>query len=281
MNRRKFLQGTLATLALPAFIGRAFADPACDAKSRLARAFRRAAKSGKPLLVLVIPTDRGEVWARGRLLGSYLNHADDKQLAPIALAEVACATMKELHTIVPHRMKSDPLMVLVETVSVPAQAIPFAPPPSRNPFQGRGDAQQDVDADIDADIAAVARIVRQALLPDAATIDRRARQNRARLSTEQLAATDDPTALPEVIDRAAAVLFSQGGAEDRLARAAAERLRLHAVPGSNWASSHGCGTTIEGVPDDEQRMVACGMGHVPAKATRFLYFFVQNEIPVE
>jgi hypothetical protein len=43
------------------------------------------------------------------------------------------------------------------------------------------------------------------------------------------------------------------------------------VPGSRWARSHGCGVSIEG--GRESSGLACGMGHVPKKGERFLYFY--------
>lgn len=57
------------------------------------------------------------------------------------------------------------------------------------------------------------------------------------------------------------------------ARAAGVRARMVKLPpsGAHWAHSSGCGTTIEGVEDN--MVIGCGMGHVPAKAGRFLYFF--------
>jgi hypothetical protein len=65
------------------------------------------------------------------------------------------------------------------------------------------------------------------------------------------------------------------GADQRklAARAAGVRARLvkQRPPGAHWATSGGCGTRIEEVK--EQLLVSCGMGHVPAKAQRFLYFF--------
>lgn len=46
------------------------------------------------------------------------------------------------------------------------------------------------------------------------------------------------------------------------------------VPGSFWANASGCGSRIEG--DEESMMVACGMGHVPAKSSRFLYLYAHT-----
>ena len=57
-----------------------------------------------------------------------------------------------------------------------------------------------------------------------------------------------------------------------LARVAGERLHVAPPAGARWASSTGCGTTIEGEEDKGLR-VACGMGHTPEISRRFLYFF--------
>lgn len=65
--------------------------------------------------------------------------------------------------------------------------------------------------------------------------------------------------------------------EKAQADAVRERLVKKVLPGSHWARAGGCGTQIEGVED--RSMVACGMGHVPEKSRRFLYFFsVENRL---
>ena len=63
--------------------------------------------------------------------------------------------------------------------------------------------------------------------------------------------------------------YSANAAED----AANVRHTLKDQPprGTHWAVSSGCGTRIEGVTDNVA--FGCGMGHVPAKSRRFLYFF--------
>lgn len=84
------------------------------------------------------------------------------------------------------------------------------------------------------------------------------------------------------IDAVAASLRSALGSDARkvAARAAAARARLtkKAPAGAHWANSHGCGTTIEGVEDN--MAIGCGMGHVPAKSSRFLYFFSVDRGPI-
>ena len=48
------------------------------------------------------------------------------------------------------------------------------------------------------------------------------------------------------------------------------------VAGSLWGNATGCGTLIEGV--ERNAMYACGMGHVPSRSRRFLYFFDPDDM---
>ena len=43
------------------------------------------------------------------------------------------------------------------------------------------------------------------------------------------------------------------------------------VPGAEWATSGGCGTSFEN--GETNVGVGCGMGHVPARSRRFLHFY--------
>jgi hypothetical protein len=60
----------------------------------------------------------------------------------------------------------------------------------------------------------------------------------------------------------------------RLAAAVRARFVKGRVPGSRWAQASGCGTVVEG--EEDQLRMACGMGHVPEKARRFLYFYAKT-----
>ena len=54
--------------------------------------------------------------------------------------------------------------------------------------------------------------------------------------------------------------------------------------GSHWANASGCGpATVENMKDDSDEVVAygCGMGHVPEKSSRFLYFFAKSPQQLE
>jgi hypothetical protein len=54
--------------------------------------------------------------------------------------------------------------------------------------------------------------------------------------------------------------------------------------GSHWANASGCGpASVENMKDDSDEIVGygCGMGHVPAKSSRFLYFFSKSPQQME
>lgn len=71
-------------------------------------------------------------------------------------------------------------------------------------------------------------------------------------------------------------------AADRVVRA----LRTQAPVGSHWANASGCGpASVENMkePDNDGVVVGygCGMGHIPAKSSRFLYFFAKTPQQME
>jgi len=54
--------------------------------------------------------------------------------------------------------------------------------------------------------------------------------------------------------------------------------------GSHWANHSGCGpATVENMKDDNDDVVGygCGMGHIPSKSSRFLYFFAKSPQQLE
>jgi hypothetical protein len=310
MKRRAFLgaaakAGAIAVAAWPHFLRAAFADENATDKERAAKdadhrerlalisdSYRRAQRIGKPLLALIIPGDRSQKWLRGEQLGSWLNHGSPEQRWPLALCEVVCAEMNDLRQLVPTVGLGEPLMVLIETDRVPAtvRRLETKLPDGRsensgvlnNPREWQ-ERERRIDQEIETRIALLAKLLHDAVALDAAMLEQRVAQVRTVLPPEQ-ASVDGPgkkTLRPEEADAMAAVLALAASRADRpqrsahynlLADAVDQRLRKQRVPGSYWARHSGCGTTIEGA-EDRGAMVACGMGHVPEKSQRFLYFF--------
>ncbi|MFT3772334.1 MAG: hypothetical protein QM820_43620 [Minicystis sp.] len=253
MKRRQVLGAAsvgLAAALWPSWLREAFADEkaadekACDgpggAAARLAvlaTAFKAAREASKPLLVLVIPDNDMEKWQRGRVFGELLNHGNDVQIAPLAKVEVTCATMADLKKLVPSAGMGEPLMVLVSTDRVPVAARQLDAKLPEYPSPW-GDGEKSWEEK---------------------------ERNEDEISDKRIAIV-------------AGLLRNALGADDKKAAALAGEVRkqLKAKPprGAKWANSSGCGTDVEG--DDQQLLVACGMGHVPRKSARFLYFFTRR-----
>lgn len=182
----------------------------------------------------------------------------------------------------------EPLLreVLLECEGKPAKVPGKAPMDEAYALQGRSE-----ESLVNLRIRTLARLFERALAPDLAALQRRSTAVLARLPAEQSRAAtlqaQSAQALAQLplveADRLAALLLLRAAEEQdpkarvalrkALAQAAAGRLRQQQVSGSRWARSDGCGTTFEDEKDDRAMMVACGMGHVPAKSARFLYFF--------
>ncbi len=159
-------------------------------------------------------------------------------------------------------------------------------------WQRRYQAKERIESRaVDSRIARLAQLVSDAVMPNREVLAQRASQQRAHLAAGVPASVDlklgqnhDGTLTADEIDQAAALIasFAMGTNPERtksllamLGQSATRELKQARVPGSKWAVSGGCGTTIEGEP--RNMMVACGMGHVPVKSRRFLHFFTKGE----
>ena len=296
MKRRAFLRAASAGVAVaatwPSWLRTAFAQPSpepvpadvTDHLGAVSDAFRRAQRVGKPLLVLIIPVDDGPKWQRGKAFGELLNHGSQAVMEDLALAELVCAPLAAVRTLVPQTpaRPADPLMVLIETDALPASVQVLDAPLAADPEPFRGG---DDEGPIDGRIATLSRLIHRALLPSSEALQRRAAQARSSLDVASLAELDRALAAgspaPALADRATAhVLAAELGRKKPVAawhRAIAEgasaRLQQRRIPGSHWASSAGCGTDIEGWSGDDGHVIGCGMGHIPPRSRRFLHFF--------
>jgi hypothetical protein len=279
MKRRAFLSSTAAA-AVGLMLRRAFADASLPAAKTggaaasavlrvdLEAALARAASAGVPLFVIVVPTEDGRKYEVGRAWGELLNHGTPAQVAPLARAEVVCARMDELAKVsAPGVSGAEPLAVVVD-------------PASRR-----------VTSVLHATLRAYEKHV---------FIKRVAKPGGSDDTPKPLA--DDQVSALRIEALAGVVrsgLLPIGGAEvPALAAGVKTKLVERPPPGSRWANSSGCGPTrVEQTPEEkeaerraEQEALAkgivhgktvvaygCGMGHVPAKGRRFLYFFAKLE----
>ena len=162
MNRRRFLGATTAGLglaAVPGWIQKAFAGEP-SSKTLVFDAYRRARRTGRSLLVFVIPARRDDRWVRGSALGAFITYATDAQLAMLAHCAVVCATVAHVHQLVPKAPAGEPLALLIDTSAVPARVHAITAELA-DPYANEADA----DDITTANIARVAEAFRAALGP--------------------------------------------------------------------------------------------------------------------
>lgn len=228
IDRRTFLGTTAGAAFMPGFLARAFGsesdatppqDGPADRAAKLAAAWKQARARGKPLLVLVVPTEQRDSWARGELLGALLNHGGDGVLQDLALCELACATSAEVRAAVgdPAPAPADrpePLMLLVEPPTTVERArlvalqsdvtslpndLPRGGAVAAENEAGKSETEQAQtwqermaahERASRACVDAVAKLLHEAVAKDVGQIAARADVNRAALTPAQIAQVD-------------------------------------------------------------------------------------------
>jgi hypothetical protein len=270
MRRRSFLLasggGALVMLG-PGWLRRAFGDASLKGatltedsrfgdlarRRALAGAKARALAAGRPLLVFIIPKDDRLKIDRGHAFGELLTHGTPAQLAPLASVELACATLDDLGASASGKedaavlARLDPRTSRLELIR-PARPLPLLDPIERRMLDP--DPPIDEDQYIENRIAALASLIEETLGP---------------------------------------------ARSPQLGLKVANAFRGRPPAGTHWASESGCGPAyVEETPEEraarkaaEKRGQAfkdprdvvgydCGMGHVPDKSARFLYFFTNK-----
>jgi len=292
-TRRDVLRTALAGMTLgtlPGWLATAVAGTARTIDT-LTDAYRSAAERGRPLLVVVVPPyDGGDGWDRGRVWGAVLNHGGDATLSTLGLAHVACADLEALRSLLPSGVPDDAWAVRVDTDQVPATHDAFGgalPQTPGDPERWSEAWRAQEETTLDAQIAWLSGGLRELLLPSATHLARYAAQEErahpaaAEKLGQLLAGGKTPSVdlaarFPAIVALAAS---QQAASRERLVPVLAASARAEwveeRVPGSWWARSHGCGIDFE--DHEEQYGVGCGMGHVPARATRMLHFYGPNK----
>jgi len=308
MDRRTFLRWSAAGAAAAAFSTwlaacgseeRAREGPAVDAENpladgvsrRLADAWRAARRAGRPLLVLVDPRDEEGAPDGGEILGAAINNATDVLLADLAVCEVVCTNTADLALAVPEAAAlGTPYLFLVEWEDKPVvQPVSFSfeglpdPDEAWRRFDDFDAAQAASEQAVRKRFARVAATIHDVLAKDRGMLERRAAANLAALGArawkriEAAARTGDATQedvlaagplLRLAAEKEPAVPFLAA-----LIAARTQTIQKSPPPGAKWATSMGCGMTIEG---GEAPGYACGMGHVAPLCDRFLVYFTQE-----
>jgi len=306
MHRRKFLGSVTigaGFTAIPMWLSRAFGphqdscpepEPAPACTPAPAPAPAPACQPGtapfKPLLILVIPADRALQSRRGHAFGELINHGSDAQLAALACFEVRCSRIDQLDPGLRAQVTDEPLMLVLDHSAAPSLLPLTAELSYLEDQEDRWGSPRDweeierlEEAAIDARITVLADLI--ATAADGPRLAAQACREREGLPDADLQRFAElPQSLGELgprdLDRAPALglLAARSGDPEQAAHlttllAASVRARLcdSPVPGAPWARTHGCGITIEG--QARQSRVACGMGSVPARSSRFLMFY--------
>lgn len=273
MQRRRFLLATgggLLTMLGPGWLRRAFGDASLAGSAKkedprfgdqarrraLAEAKLRAKKSGRRLVVFVIPRDESLLWDRGHAFGELLTHGTPAELAPLAHVEVACATLADLGMELPP--KKEPLFALLEPDGNNSSLVGFGPFPTLAEAERRVidpvDGQRPIDEDalIERRIGILSGLLEQLLGRSPAPA--LGQKVRTRYATEPPSGTHwatDSSCGPARVDETRAEKAAREAEEKR--QAALGMMISRSVVG-----------------------YGCGMGHVPQKSIRFLYFFTQD-----
>lgn len=300
IDRRSFLAHSFAAagaLSLPNWLAKALQpqDPVSDWRTEQLRAAMATAKAhGKPLLVLVAPTE-GELWEAGNWFGSWLTHGGSMALQELALCTIACASLAEVAKVT--GAKGDAIaplpavaMLLIDVTAVgdvdaPAPKVTRIEPklvPIDYSGGARGGAPDEVVAkqreQRQAGIDLLTKDLHDGMNRHGANLVGLAAAMRAKLTEVQLAALATWVADGKLADaagaagaRADAALLVRATAEVRRAIAdlPAEQRTLRSaaltaaittevvgkqLPGSRWQRPDGCGGEFEAPTEEEKKM---------------------------
>lgn len=192
-SRRSFLTNAslgLAALTAPAWIRTAFAASGDDEEKarlkRLAAAWKRAEAAGRPLLVFVVPKDDAQGRLNGEAWGEFLNHGASEHLAMLPLAELTCASLKDVERVLGEELKAadqflpllEPSALLIESSSKHLRVVALAAETlAYQPIVGDWEVQMKLtEQRIGERITRNGEALRNLLWPDDETLERRLRE---------------------------------------------------------------------------------------------------------
>jgi len=268
---RRMLLGAGAALALPTWMSRAFAGedatPAAPETPSLAQAEQRARAVGKPLLVILTDA-RGDKVPLGSMWGHYFLHATQEIWLDMALVEVVCLPLAALGEVERTEDRGDLWAVLIETDEQAGRRLVRGGLTTLD----TADWEDDFFRQVLVRAGELAQLLRAAIVPDQATLERRSKQSIASLSEMDrdgfgrfgAALVGDHAVRFVDLDRFAALVRRDARPlrQEQLALGARMRLFEQDPPGAHWK------TNSEFCPP-------CGMGYVPPASRYFLQFYTQ------
>ncbi|MCY3003756.1 MAG: hypothetical protein NTV21_18320 [Planctomycetota bacterium] len=284
LDRRQFASAAWSGLALFVIPGWFAACARTDSKQ-----VGQLEPGQRPRLVLHTPDDEARREVLGTLLGLYLMHAEDAELAWLAACDIECATtlqldyrgfdLKRVHAVL--FVPGEPPVAAIEG-DFPYENLYAAP--EGEPTREWSNAKLDVQlrARTKTNNAWIAAQLAKVLGPGSRASELGCARERERfgdLPIGQQPSFECALSTPFLSAAKAAQRPSQrvewSGA---LASVVRERWRTISPQGSSWASYHGCGVDLETPPPSRELMtMACGIGHSPQYTRRFLYLFSADE----
>lgn len=205
--------------------------------------------------MFIVPEDDHAAFHLGRQLGAFLMYGSQEALTALGLAEVACMRMSELRALVPNAPEA--VLVLIDTGLSPMGVTAFEgplPPPYR-----------------------------LSLPPELAELDfpegdpRYWPWREAEYLREDLYVEQGIGAVGALLLHALGHALATASPTERVQALIRTRALLQlSVSGGKWARDEGCGIEIERHLAI-QLMPLCGMGYMPERAQRFLYFYSAME----
>lgn len=243
----------------------------------------------KPRLVLHAPDEGARREILGLLLGLFLMHGDDAELAWLAGCDIECATTLQLdyrgfdlgkvHAVL--FVPGEPPVVALEG-SFPFEDLYAATEgePTREWSSATMNAQ--LRARTKANNAWIAAQLAKVLGPGSRAFElgcARERERSGDLPVGQQPSFECALATPFLsIAQSARQPTQSVEWSGALASVVRERWRTISPQGSSWAKSGGCGLNLETPPPSRELVAyACGMGHSPEFTQRFLYLFSADE----
>lgn len=236
--------------------------------------------TGRSRLLLHVEQDDRQAYDLGMLVGTFLMHAPDDEIAPLATVDLACATTSEIKKLAPQLEGLPRTLAAIVTPSGTFEGVVSGDPP---PNRSNGYDVDVATASVRAQHTWFAQQLARGLGTDAETLKRRAAAERAVIGSS-------PEAEMSKLEYARrwpnhARWIAECEPEQRaewiaaLAAVARERWKMDAPTGSTWAKSTGCGIECEKPAKGRENLgVLCGMGFTPPISQRFLHFYTAEEM---
>lgn len=289
VDRRHFTRASfaLAALTIPGWLAACRREERPDPENdRIASLLGES--GGRDVLVFRVHDDAARANDLGLVVGAFLNHGEDADLAPLAVVDIVCVTNDEMRRIAAEVVdQSDVHAVLVRHDGSLRIAVRGSAPPLPIGLAATEENKVWFRRAIDERNAWFARQIVDAIGSDEVTLERAAAAEGERVAG--WSSTAEPTfenaqrwpcnaRLRAFLDSTTSSAWIEA-----LARVVEECWGEESPPrGSAWAEAASCGGGWKNPPppssERERVFVLCGIGHTPTLSARFLHFYSREEL---